>query len=48
MKTYVIMISQTFPANHPRRGEETKFKQQIINAIFVNQGWNKTAAIPAH
>lgn len=46
MKTYVIMISQKFPANHPRRGEETKFKQQIINAIFVNQGWNKIAAYP--
>lgn len=46
MKTYVIMLSQTFPANHPRRGEETKFKQQIINAIFVNQGWNKIAAYP--
>ena len=46
MKTYVIMLSQTFPANHPRRGEETKFKQKIINAIFVNQGWNKIAAYP--
>lgn len=31
MKTYVIMLSQTFPATHPRKGEQTYFKEKFIN-----------------
>lgn len=29
MKTYVLTISRTFPAYHPRRGEETGFVEKI-------------------
>lgn len=30
MKTYVIMISMTFPATHPKKGERTYFIEKII------------------
>lgn len=30
MITYVITVSRTFPATHPRRGEQTNFIQKII------------------
>jgi len=30
MKTYVIMISMTFPATHPKKGKETFFKERIL------------------
>lgn len=32
MKTYVIMISRTFPATHPRKGEETEFLEKILQS----------------
>ena len=34
MKTYVIMILQTFPAKHPRKGEPTNFDTQLLNAVW--------------
>lgn len=30
MKTYVIMISMTFPATHPKKGERTYFIEKIV------------------
>lgn len=29
MKTYVIIVSPTFPSSHPRRGQSTYFKEKI-------------------
>lgn len=34
MKTYVLTLSQVFPATHPRKGEPTYFKEQVLNAVF--------------
>ena len=34
MNTYVIMLSHTFPAKHPRKGEQTNFEYQILNAVL--------------
>ena len=33
MDTYVIMLSQTFPAKHPRKGEPTGFVDKIQEAL---------------
>lgn len=46
MKTYYLTLSQKFPAKHPRKGEPTKFKEQLINAIFGNKGWDIQSAYP--
>jgi hypothetical protein len=35
MKTYVLMISRTYPATHPRKGEETYFVQKIDQINMV-------------
>lgn len=32
-KVYVLMVSRTFPAYHPRKGEETGFPDKIIAEI---------------
>ena len=34
MKTYVITLSQKFPAKHPRKGELTNFNNQLLNAVW--------------
>ena len=34
MKTYVITLSQKFPAKHPRKGEPTNFNNQLLNAVW--------------
>ena len=34
MKTYVITLSQNFPAKHPRKGEPTNFNNQLLNAVW--------------
>jgi len=34
--TYVLMISKTFPSYHPRKGEPTNFKQQILDGIKIH------------
>ena len=31
MKTYVITLSKTFPAGHPRKGEPTGFLEKFLN-----------------
>lgn len=35
MKTYVLMLSQAFPAKHPRAGESTIFATKLQNAIGI-------------
>ena len=37
MKTYVLTLSQRFPATHPRKGEPTFFKHQLINALKMDK-----------
>ena len=34
MKTYVITLSQRFPARHPRSGELTYFDKKVLNAVW--------------
>jgi hypothetical protein len=36
MKTYVLMISRTFPATHQRKGEETFFIEKISTALNIS------------
>ncbi len=33
MKTYVLILSKTFPADHPRNGLETNFKVELGKAL---------------
>lgn len=35
MKTYVLMLSQVFPADHPRAGESTMFATKLQNALKI-------------
>lgn len=37
MKTYVITLSQTFPATHSRKGQLTYFRQQLLNALNIGK-----------
>ena len=34
MKSYVITLSQQFPAKHPRKGEPNNFNAQLLNAVW--------------
>ena len=34
MKTYVLILSRTFPAKHPRKGEQTNFDTKLLNAVW--------------
>lgn len=34
MKTYVLIISRNFPAKHTRKGEQTNFDYQLLNAVW--------------
>ena len=34
MKTYVLTLSQKFPAKHPKHGEPTNFNSQLLNAVW--------------
>ena len=34
MKTYVLTLSQKFPAKHPKHGEPTNFNNQLLNAVW--------------
>lgn len=33
MKTHILMVSRTFPAYHPRKGQLTDFPKNIIEAV---------------
>lgn len=37
-KTFVIILSRTFPKGHPKAGAPTFFKEQIQNALLNNAG----------
>ncbi|WP_297449641.1 hypothetical protein [uncultured Alistipes sp.] len=34
MKTYVLILSRTFPVYHPKAGQPTYFKEQLQNTFF--------------
>lgn len=34
MKTYVLILSRTFPAYHPKAGQPTYFKEQLQNTLL--------------
>ena len=36
MKTYVLIISRTFPATHPHKGEDTNFVKNIFTRIKIH------------
>lgn len=36
MKTYVITLSEHFPVNHKRAGEETNFKEKFLNGEKIH------------
>lgn len=36
MKKYVIMVAKQFPAYHPRKGEPTNFRQQILDKVKIH------------
>ena len=46
MKTYVITLSQTFPATHSRKGQPTFFKQQLLNALNMGKKGSGQYAVP--
>ena len=46
MKTYVLIISRTFPAKHKRKGEPTKFEEQLLNAVW--RAHNMSIGLPQY
>lgn len=38
MDTYVITLSQNFPAKHPRHGEPTDFRTKLLSARYRQEG----------
>ena len=36
MKTYVLTLSQNFPATHPKKGQPTLFMEKILHGIKVH------------
>lgn len=36
MKTYVIILSETFPTTHPRKGQETEFGRSFLNGKKIH------------
>lgn len=38
MKTYYLTLSQTFPATHPRKGENTDFRTKLLSARYRQEG----------
>lgn len=36
MKTYVLMLSQTFPATHPKKSDQTEFKKLFLNGVKIH------------
>lgn len=46
MKTYVLTLSRTFPATHPRKGEPTNFDYQLLNAVW--RAHNMSIGLPQY
>lgn len=40
MKTYVLTLSKTFLATHPKAGQPTYFKEKMHNGLLWNKGMN--------
>ena len=36
MKTYVLIISESYPETHPKTGKKTHFKQQIESGLKIH------------
>lgn len=45
MRTYVLMLSQVFPANHPKAGIPTGFRHKLQAAL---NGWSDHAFYKVH
>ena len=45
MKSYVITLSQQFPAKHPRKGEPNNFNAQLLNAVWKAHNMSRLPAI---
>ena len=39
MKTYVLILSQVFPADHPRAGEPTNFEEKVLCGLGKSSGF---------
>lgn len=48
MKTYVLTLSKTFPATHPRHGEPTEFLEKFLNGQTGTFGVQKLHTIRAN
>ena len=46
MKTYVITLSQHFPATHPRKGQITHFNAKLSSALWIARGGISVGAKP--
>ena len=46
MKTYVITLSQHFPATHPRKGQPTHFNAKLSSAMWIARGGISVGAKP--
>ena len=46
MKTYVITLSQHFPATHPRKGQLTHFNAKLSSALWIARGGVSVGAKP--
>lgn len=46
-KTYVIILSKTFPEGHSNKGQNTYFKEQILNALLDNAGVSACDCCPS-
>lgn len=38
MKTYVLTLSKTFPATHPKKGKPTDFRTKLLSARYRQEG----------
>lgn len=46
MKTYVLTLSQHFPATHPRKGQITHFNAKLSSALWIARGGISVGAKP--
>ena len=46
MKTYVLILSRTFHAKHPRKGEQTNFDTKLLNAVW--RAHNMSIGLPQY
>lgn len=46
MKTYVITLSQKFPATHPKAGHKTYFKTKLVKAGIIPFDYHEYTIVP--